>query len=177
MSLKTTIRNATQSAMKAIGPSADTPEDTDLLDTLKREHEEVKALLVDLEDAEGSAQRKNLVKKIELALVPHTKAEQKVLYEAIIALKDKDAQEDGHEGFIEHDLAAKTLKKLAAITNAASPEHKAAGKVLKELVEHHIKEEESNVWSDAKANFSEDRRKQMNARYLSAKARVSGNLR
>jgi hemerythrin-like domain-containing protein len=172
MSVKTRVKSAAKSVMKALSPSGDS-QDADLLDTLKHEHDEVKDLLADLEGAENSAQRKSLVKKIELALVPHTKAEQKVLYEAIIALKDKDAQKDGHEGFIEHDLAAKTLKKLGAIANAASPEHKAAGKVLKELVEHHIDEEESAVWGDARANFSADRRKQMNAAYLAAKARVS----
>jgi hypothetical protein len=173
MSVKTKVKNAAKSVIRAISPAADARLDTDLLDTLKHEHDEVKDLLADLEGAEGSAQRRSLVKKIELALVPHTKAEQKILYEAIIALKDKEAQEDGHEGFIEHDLAAKTLKKLGTIANAATPEHKATAKVLKELVEHHIEEEESNVWRDARANFSEDRRKQMNAAYLGAKARVS----
>ena len=44
---------------------------------------------------------------------------------------------DGHEGYLEHEWAAKTLQRLEAIPNAASPEHKAAGKVLKELAEHH----------------------------------------
>jgi hypothetical protein len=75
-----------------------------------------------------------------------TKAEEKVLYDAVIAVRDKEAQIDGYEGYIEHDLASKTLQNLAAIASATSPEHKAAAKVLKELVEHHIKEEESNVW-------------------------------
>lgn len=173
MSLKSKVKDTARSVMNAMAPSGNAPQDNDLLDTLKHEHDEVKGLLADLADAEGSAQRKSLVKKIELALVPHAKAEQKILYEAIIALKDKDAQEDGHEGFIEHDLAAKTLKKLGSIANAASPQHKAAGKVLKELLEHHIKEEESAVWGDARANFSEDRRKQMNVAYLRAKSRVS----
>jgi hemerythrin-like domain-containing protein len=81
-------------------------------------------------------------------------------------------QVDGYEGYLEHDLAAKTLEKLGGIANAASPEHKAAAKVLKELVEHHIKEEESNVWGDAKDNFSDEQRQQMNVAYLAAKTRV-----
>lgn len=81
-------------------------------------------------------------------------------------------QIDGHEGYIEHELASKTLQKLAGIANATSPEHKAAAKVLKELVEHPIEEEESSVWDDAKDNFSADQRKRMNVAYLAAKARV-----
>lgn len=158
--------------MKSLSPEPESTADTDLLDTLKKEHDEVKSLLSDLQDAETPAQRRSLVQKIKAALVPHTKAEEKVLYDAVIAVRDKEVQIDGHEGYIEHELASKTLQKLAAIANATSPEHKAAAKVLKELVEHHIRQEESNVWDDAKDNFSEDKRKQMNVAYLAAKARV-----
>jgi hemerythrin-like domain-containing protein len=172
MSVKSAVRNATKKVVKTFSAEADSAAGTDLLDTLKQEHDEVKALLSDLQDAGTSAQRKGLVQKIKLALVPHTKAEEKILYDAVIAVRDKEVQVDGHEGYIEHDLAAKTLQKLAGIANATSPEHKAAAKVLKELVEHHIKEEESNVWDDAKNNFSDEQRKQMNVAYLAAKARV-----
>jgi hemerythrin superfamily protein len=172
MGVKSAVRNATKSVMKSLSPEPESTADTDLLDTLKKEHDEVKSLLSDLQDAETPAQRRSLVQKIKAALVPHTKAEEKVLYDAVIAVRDKEVQIDGHEGYIEHELASKTLQKLAAIANATSPEHKAAAKVLKELVEHHIREEESNVWDDAKDNFSEDKRKQMNVAYLAAKARV-----
>ena len=58
---------------------------------------------------------------------------------------------------------------------SASAEHLAVAKVLKELVEHHIKEEESNVWSDVKENFSEEDRKQMNVHFIAAKARIKIN--
>jgi hypothetical protein len=172
MGVKSAVRNATKSVMKSLSPEPESAADTDLLDTLKKEHDEVKSLLSDLQDAETPAQRRSLVLKIKAALVPHTKAEEKVLYDAVIAVRDKEVQIDGHEGYIEHELASKTLQKLAAIANATSPEHKAAAKVLKELVEHHIREEENNVWDDAKDNFSEDKRKQMNVAYLVAKARV-----
>jgi len=156
---------------KALGSQPD-ENGQDLLKTLKTEHDEVKGLLSDLDKAETAAQRKGLVKKIKSALVPHTKAEEKVLYSALIAVKDKEAQTDGHEGNIEHDLAARTLQKLAGISSATSAEHIAAAKVLRELVEHHIREEESNVWSDAKKHFSQEDRVAMNRRYLKAKAQV-----
>jgi hemerythrin superfamily protein len=172
MSVKSVVRNATKKVAKAFSPAPESARDTDLLDTLKKEHDEVKALLSDLQDAESPGLRKNLVQKIKIALVPHTKAEEKVLYDAVIAVRDKDVQVDGHEGYIEHELAAKTLQKLAAVASATSPEHKAAAKVLKELIEHHIREEESNVWDDARDHFSDEQRKRMNVAYLAAKARV-----
>jgi Hemerythrin HHE cation binding domain len=171
MGVTSAVRDAGKAVLKAVGSQPDAAEQ-DLLDTLKTEHEEVKALLEDLESADTAPQRRALVQKIKLALVPHSKAEEKVLYAALIALKDKDAQVDGHEGSIEHDLVAKTLQKLGAITPATSPEHTAAAKVLKELVDHHIREEERNAWGDAKEHFSEEERIAMNQRYLALKAQV-----
>jgi hemerythrin-like domain-containing protein len=172
MGVKSKVQNAADAVLKTLLPKSESAVETDLLDTLKKEHDEVKSLLSDLQKAETSAQRKSLVRRIKSALVPHTKAEEKVLYDAVIAVRDKQVQVNGHEGYIEHELASKTLQKLGAIENATSPEHKAAAKVLKELVEHHIDEEENNVWGDAKRNFSGDRRKQMNVAYLAAKSRV-----
>ncbi|HEY6458445.1 MAG TPA: hemerythrin domain-containing protein [Steroidobacteraceae bacterium] len=171
MGISAVMKDARKAAMRAVGVPPEAGEQ-DLLDTLKAEHDEVKSLLEDLQNADTAPQRNALVKKIKGALVPHTKAEEKILYAAIIALKDKDAQVDGHEGNIEHDLAAKTLQKLGAIRNGKSAEHKAAAKVLKELVDHHIQEEERNAWSDARKHFSDKDRIAMNRRYLAAKARV-----
>jgi hypothetical protein len=172
MTVKTAVKKAARAIGKTFSSSDTLVESTDILDTLKQEHEHVKDLLQDLSDAETPAQRRNLVQTIKEALVPHTKAEEKVVYDAVIALRDKDAQMDGHEGYLEHEWAAKTLQRLEAITNAASPEHKAAGKVLKELVEHHIDEEEKNVWADVKKHFSNQDRKTMNVKFFAAKSRV-----
>jgi hemerythrin superfamily protein len=171
MSIKSKIKTATNAVVKALTPENDA-ENADILDTLKQEHDELKSLLVDLQDAQTATQRKSLIKKIKAALVPHAKAEEKVVYNAVIALKDKAAQIDGEEGYLEHELAAKTLQRLESLANATSPEHKAAGKVLKELLEHHIDEEERNVWKDVKQHFSDDERASMNRAFLTAKQRV-----
>jgi hemerythrin-like domain-containing protein len=172
MKVKTAVKQAARAVSDTFSSDEANGESVDILDTLKKEHDEVKDLLEALSDADTSAQRRTLVQKIKTALVPHTKAEEKVVYDAVIALRDKEAQMDGHEGYLEHECAAKTLQRLESITNAASPEHKAAGKVLKELVEHHIKEEENNVWGDVKKNFSHEDRKKMNVAFETAKRRV-----
>jgi hypothetical protein len=170
MSVKSKVAGVTKRVAEAFTSTPDG--ETDVLDTLKKEHEEVEDLLNQLEKAEAAGQRKSLVEKIKAALVPHTKAEQKVVYDGVLALRDKDAQEDGHEGYWEHELASKTLQKLSSIESASSPEHKAVGKVLKELVPHHVKEEERNIWSDVKDHFSKEDRFALNRAYRSAKSRV-----
>ncbi len=172
MKLKAAVKRATQAFGDTLHSSDTDVGAVDILDTLKKEHDEVKVLLKNLSDAETAAQRRSLVLKIKAALVPHTKAEEKIVYDAVIGLRDKSAQQDGHEGYLEHEWAAKTLQRLEGISNAASAEHKAAGKVLKELVEHHIEEEESNVWSDVRENFTDEVRKAMNVAFEAAKRRV-----
>jgi iron-sulfur cluster repair protein YtfE (RIC family) len=172
MSVTTSVKKASRKIEHAL---TGTEPQVDLLDTLKEEHEMVQDMLKRLVDSEKAAERKSLLKQIKANLVPHVRAEEKVLYDAVLALKDKAAKQDGEEGYIEHSLADKTLAKLEKITNAMSPEFGAAAKVLKELVEHHVREEESNVWSDAKENFSSDERKLMNQRYLAEKKKVRVN--
>jgi hypothetical protein len=169
------VTTAIQSATRAIGSMLSSgPSEPEILDTLKQEHEEVGDMLKKLVDAETGAARKNLVVKIKAALLPHVEAEQAVLYDALIAVGDKKIQQDGKEGYIEHELAATTLATLEKIPNAMSAEFGATAKVLKELIEHHVQEEERNVWADAKEKFSADQRVAMNLKYLTAKKFVAG---
>ena len=169
MSVATSVKKAVRKVERAV---TGTEPETDILDTLKEEHELVASLLKRLVESDKSSERKSLVRQIKANLTPHVKAEQKILYDSIIAVKDKKAQQDGEEGYIEHALAERTLTSLDKIANAMSPEYSATAKVLKELIEHHVQEEESNVWSDARKHFSSDERKAMNQRYLTEKQKV-----
>jgi hemerythrin superfamily protein len=172
MSLKSRARTVTDLMAEAISSVDPSGLNEDVLKTLKEEHNEVKELLSDLSESTGTAKRKELVKRIAKALVPHTKAEQTVVYDAVLALRNREAKIDGYEGYLEHELAASALKRLRAIANAASPEHHATAKVLQELVTHHIREEESALWGDVKSHFSMKQRERMNHSYLAAKRRV-----
>ena len=165
-----TLKEAGRKAMKPFLPKDETG--TDILETLKQEHDEVKELLGQLVGTESAATRKSLLKKIKAALVPHVRAEEKVVYDRVLALKSKDAQTDGEEGYFEHSLADKMLASLGKIAKASSPEFTAAAKVLKQLVEHHVEEEERNVWKDVRDNFSEDERAGMNREFERAKKSV-----
>jgi hemerythrin superfamily protein len=168
MTVRTTIEQATKSVMGALSPDEG---EADILDTLQAEHDEVQELLKKLVDSDNAREQKQLVEKVKRALVPHTKAEEKVVYDAVLALRGKDAKIDGNEGYIEHGLADQTLKKLDKLT-ANSPEFAAAAKVLKELIDHHVQEEERNIWAQVKDNFSSEQREQMNRDFLAAKKKV-----
>ena len=110
------------------------------------------------------------MRKIASELVPHSVAEEKVVYNMVIALPDRAAQVDGYEGTLEHEWASKTLERLAAIEDASSAEHKATAKVLRELVEHHIREEEENIWRDVRKHCSHEDRARMDCALFRRKA-------
>jgi hemerythrin superfamily protein len=147
-------------------------QDADILDTLKQEHRDVAEMLERLVDSNSAAERKSLLTSIKSALVPHLRAEEKVVYDAVLALRGKEQKTHGEEGYMEHALGDKMLTSLSKMANLTSPEFSAGAKVLKELVEHHVEEEERDIWSDVKANFSDEDRTAMNRRFLVAKKRV-----
>ena len=128
-------------------------------------------LLKKLVNSENAREQKQLVEKVKRALVPHTKAEEKVVYDPVAALSARRAKIDGAEGYTEHALASATLKQLGTLA-ANTPEFMASAKVLKELIDHHVKEEERNIWALVRENFSTEQRAQMNRDFLAAKKTV-----
>jgi hemerythrin superfamily protein len=172
MSLKEPLHDAQQVVVNPLKPVAERATATDILATLKMEHDEIKELLSTLQDAETSGLRHGLVQRLTAALVAHSVAEEKVVYEAVIALSDQQARMDGYEGVLEHKWAARTLARLAAMDDATSAEHKATARVLKELVELHIEEEEHNIWRDVRKHYSNGERARMNILYLTEKCRT-----
>jgi hypothetical protein len=171
MNAKTTLKSAARTVKDTLTGEEG---ESDILDSLKKDHDEVKALAKQMVDSDSAPERKALLKKIKAALVPHVRAEEKTVYDPVIAARgggDK-TKTDGEEGYLEHELADKTLTKLGKIAQARSPEFSAAAKVLKELLEHHIQEEENNIWEDVRAHFSDEQRAAMNVRFLAVKKRV-----
>ncbi|HVZ27887.1 MAG TPA: hemerythrin domain-containing protein [Rhizomicrobium sp.] len=173
MDMKARLKKATDKINSALSiPTGEAPDERDVLDTLKEEHDEVQELLSDLVESENLGERKSLLKQVKMALIPHTKAEERTVYDAVIAARGRKNQVDGAEGYLEHALASQTLTKLGKIAPVTSPEFTATAKVLKELVDHHIQEEEKNIWSDVREHFDGDARIAMNRRFLAAKKRI-----
>lgn len=144
----------------------------DILDTLKQEHQDVAEMLERLVESKSGTERKSLLASIRSALVPHLRAEEKIVYDAIIALKGKEQKQHGEEGYLEHGLGDKMLVSLFKMNDPMSPEFSAGAKVLKELVEHHVEEEERDVWADVREHFSDEDRVEMNRKFEAAKKRV-----
>lgn len=174
MTILGTMKKAGRDLGRAINgrTSNDIADAVDILDTLKQEHEEAAELLETITTSQSGSERKSALKKLKAALIPHLRAEGKVVYDALAALKNKGTKQDSVEGHVEHDIAERTLLQLLKIQNAMSPEFSGTAKVLKELVHHHVQEEERDIWRDVRQNFSEDDRQRMNRDFETAKNKV-----
>ena len=144
----------------------------DILEKLHTEHELVRALLKKMMDSEDSSERSELFKQFKLNLVKHARAEEKVVYDAMIGLEEEKPEQQGDEGYIEHELVDVMLAKLGKARNKATIAWTAGIKVIKELLEHHIREEEAQFFKTVKNNFSSEDREQMDDAFEKRKKKI-----
>jgi hypothetical protein len=108
---------------------------------LKADHRKVEDLFAQFEAARGDGRKKDLAEKICLELSVHTRIEEDVFYPACEGAVDEDLLK---EAYVEHDGA----KVLIAEIEAGGPDdefYDAKVKVLSEIIEHHVEEEERRV--------------------------------
>ena len=110
----------------------------DALQLLAADHREVEELFEKFEKASGSSAKEQIVRQICTELKVHTMIEEEIYYPAIRGKVEEDALD---EAYVEHDSAKNLINEL----EVAQPDeefYEAKVKVLQELIEHHVKEEE-----------------------------------
>lgn len=125
---------------------------------LKSDHATVKRLLRELTETTERAvkQREQLVNQIERELKTHAQLEEEIFYPAFKAAAGKsEAVDMFYEAAEEHHVVDMVLPALKA-ANPKSKEYTAKAKVLKDLIEHHIKEEETQMFAVARKLFDEE---------------------
>ncbi|HEY0445653.1 MAG TPA: hemerythrin domain-containing protein [Allosphingosinicella sp.] len=122
----------------------------DALKLLSADHREVEDLFEQFEKASGDGKKEKLARQICTELKVHAMIEEEIFYPALEGKIDED---DIKEAYVEHDGAKVLINEIEA--GSASDEFfDAKVKVLKEEIEHHIKEEEKehgNIFQQARA--------------------------
>ncbi|KWU51369.1 MULTISPECIES: hemerythrin domain-containing protein [Pseudomonas] len=122
------------------------------IDLLKADHEKVKAILTQLSESteRGVKKRTELLEKLEMEVSIHTQLEEQILYPAFKAAGGKDEAEMYYEAKEEHRTVDSLVLPDLKATDPTSPEFAGRVKVVKELLEHHIEEEETEMFPKAK---------------------------
>ena len=122
----------------------------DILKALKQDHREVVAMFKKIKATKSLVARKKLFSEMAEALLSHAKAEEKLVYEPI--LRQIDDRAEVLEAYEEHHVAEILLAELNE-TSASEEQWLAKFQVLTENVKHHIEEEESDLFNEAKDVF------------------------
>lgn len=130
----------------------------DVIVLLKNDHAEVKKLfkqfdkLAEKEDIQGKVQIAN---KICSELIAHTLAEEEIFYPgARAATKDDDML---NEAVVEHDSAKDLISQIQEM-DPEDPMYDAKVTVLGEYINHHVEEEESEMFPEVRESKELDLR-------------------
>lgn len=129
---------------------------------LEKQHREVKAIFKKLEN--GAPSSGTLLQELADNLAAHMAIEQEIYYPAVKSIKEDLIL----ESYEEHSLAELGLKRLLA-TRSSDASFDAKVTACKELIEHHVEEEEEDLFPavDRKMNAEQlaDLAAQMKARF------------
>ena len=168
----TLVRGAAAGAVAAIARrlpwASDEPDPIVLLET---DHRRFEDLMKEGEETTERAvkRRAELLEMLTGAFTVHEAIEERILYPALKA--HEEATEIVLEGYQEHHLADLVIKELHQL----APDDEKWGakfKVLKESVEHHIQEEEREMFRIARAVLERDELTALGARMRSLKAEL-----
>jgi hemerythrin superfamily protein len=136
---------------------------------LKKDHEEVKQLFSQIE--KGGANKEKLFSQIQQELKVHMDAEEKFFYPALE--KHPEAKEKVLEGYEEHHVAKTAITEIAKVS-PSNERWKAKVSVLKELIDHHVQEEEKELFKMAKKALDENEIKQITEKIQQQKKKAMG---
>lgn len=129
-----------------------------VIELLKKDHETVSGLFKSFESAkesEDGSQKEQIVGRICEALSAHATVEEELFYPAVAARaqEDEKAEDNVKEANEEHALVKMLVGELEGMS-ADDEQFDAKVKVLKDVVEHHVEEEEGQLMPRAKKLLS-----------------------
>lgn len=122
------------------------------IDLLEQDHVRVKDILGQLSESTERAfkKRAELIVRLEMELTIHTRLEEEILYPAYKAAGGKEQEVMYYEAKEEHRTVDSLVLPDLKATDPGTPEFSGRVKVIKELLEHHIEEEETEMFPQAK---------------------------
>lgn len=141
----------------------------DIYQILKKDHEEVKELIEEQIESHHSGSGSDLMAKIASELLAHMEGEEKTLYPRLE--QDEETREKILESYEEHHVTKEVLKELGK-SSKNDDRWLAKLTVMKELVDHHVEEEEKHVFKAAKKILDKEEAQEIAEQFMDEKKRV-----
>ncbi|OYQ29970.1 hemerythrin [Pseudomonas mandelii] len=148
------------------------------IDLLKADHERVKGILTQLSESteRGVKKRTELLAKLEMEIAIHTRLEEEVLYPAYKKAGGKEQDVMYYEAKEEHRTVDSLVLPDLKVTDPSTPEFAGRVKVVKELLEHHIEEEETEMFPQAKKLLGKATLEELGAQMETLKAQYKKEM-
>jgi len=143
---------------------------------LKADHAAVKKLFAQEQRAtkQDDEKKQSIFHQIKDALTVHATIEEEIFYPAVKKARQEHVKDEVREGYEEHRQIKNLIAQIASIT----PDDETWDmkiKVLKEDVEHHVKEEEGEMFPDARKFLGERRLIELGAELQARKQELKEN--
>ncbi len=162
---KTTSGPRTKSIAKANEKEAHGSEE--IVELILHDHKPLKDLIEIMKsDKKSLVERKEAYAQFAPLLLAHAKPEEGALY---VAMKESDTlAQYAFEGGVEHDVVDQLIEAIKRTDDEIENDGVTGAriKVIADLVEHHLKEEEEEVLPDVKKELGIDERIVLGQRYL-----------
>jgi hemerythrin-like domain-containing protein len=147
----------------------------DALTLLKEDHDRIKPLLAELKETTDRAEktRGELFSRIKQELTVHEIIEEEIFYPTL--KEHPKAKEIVLEGYEEHDVVSRLMGELDGM-DATEEEWGPKAKVMAENIEHHIEEEEGEMFKAARQVFERDELEELGERMAQRKATANEEL-
>lgn len=145
-------------------------------DLLKEDHKKVADIFEKLEPTTERAlkTREELFRKLNSELEVHAAVEEQIFYPVL--KEAAETRDITFEAFEEHRIVKELLKELNS-TPKDSEEWTAKLTVLKENVEHHVEEEEGEMFKKARKVLTDEEAEELGTRMEAAKKKLSATAR
>jgi len=143
--------------------------ETDIVDLILEDHRPLKEFIEVMKNLDESLEkRREAAENFAIQLVAHAKPEELTLYKDL--KHHASLKADAFEGQTEHSLADQLLEEIKRTTDEDC--WSARVKVLAELVEHHIQEEEDDILPKVSETLTTNERERLGAAFLDEKVKI-----
>ena len=127
---------------------------------LKRQHREVEGLFAQVLKAKDARRRRAVMNEIIQQLEAHTTIEEEIFYPGVKEIGTKKAEDMVLEAYEEHHVVKLVLKELPSVDPGADT-FEAKMTVLKELIAHHVAEEDGEMFPMAEKRLGAERSREL----------------
>lgn len=154
---------------KSSGKSAKGKKENTFFDILKQDHDEARSMFEQIEEDEEAENRKELFAGLKSELELHMELEEKYFYP--IMEQSEDLREKALQAYEEHNVAKTVLGDFSGL-DIDDERWEAKIKVLQEIVNHHMQEEEKDTFKLAKKSLEPDQIKEITDQIMQQKSAV-----